>query len=475
MGAGAIFAVAIGVFAAPAISQTQPGAALTIEGKVCDANGKPVANADVRLEEAGKPALLTLSDAIGAFSFSTVSKGKFTLSAEKSGLHSLRRAVPTAYADVPEHIELVLDQKGTVSAGAVMSSASPMEFADQPNFTVAGVTDWTAVGGHGSDASLRTSEALARETLTLKSPGASSAVPIPNGDKADLEQQRDRVKGLLAQKETADLHRQLGEVDEKLGDPLGAVHEYEQAVRLDPSEQNYFDWGSELLLHRAVWQAAEVFANGAKAHPKSARMLAALGTALFASARYEEAAQRLCEASDLAPADPEPYLFMGKIEMAAPTPLPCIEEKLARFAQQQPGRALANYFYAMAIWKRQPLPPNPQEMQQVEALLEKAVKIDEKCADAYLQLGSLYFSRRVYNKAIGYYEQAIAADPQLGEAHYRLGVAYDRLGEADKAKQEFQLHDQIEKAQAEAIERERREVKQFLVVLQGQPASPSAH
>ena len=42
-----------------------------------------------------------------------------------------------------------------------------MEFADRPNFSVAGVTDWTAVGGHGSDASLRTSEDLARETQTL--------------------------------------------------------------------------------------------------------------------------------------------------------------------------------------------------------------------------------------------------------------------------------------------------------------------
>ena len=46
-----------------------------------------------------------------------------------------------------------------------------MEFADNPNFAVAGVTDWTAAGGHGSDTSLRTSEALTRETLTLK-PGS---------------------------------------------------------------------------------------------------------------------------------------------------------------------------------------------------------------------------------------------------------------------------------------------------------------
>jgi tetratricopeptide (TPR) repeat protein len=458
----------------PATGQVRPAAALTIQGTVCDANGKPVANAEVRLEESDKSAAVAQSDASGVFALFVAVKGNYTISAEKSGMRSLPRAVPAAYAGAREHIDLVLDQKG-VAPPATAASNSPMEFADQPNFTVAGVTDWTAVGGHGSDASLRTSEALTRETLTLKPQGAAPQPPNTATDQTDLEQSRDRVKQLLAQKETADLHRQLGEIDERLDDPLDAVHEYEQAVRLDPSEQNYFDWGSELLLHRAVWQAAEVFRNGAKAYPKSARMLAALGTALFASARYEEAAQRLCAASDLAPEDPKPYLFMGKIEMAAPTPLPCIEEKLARYAQQQPNDALANYFYAMAIWKRQTLPPNPQDMQQVEALLDKAVRIDKKYADAYLQLGALCFSRREYIKAVGYYEQSIAANPQLGEAHYRLGVAYDRLGEADKARQQFQLHDQIEKAQADAVERQRREVKQFLVVLQGQPASPAAH
>ena len=244
-----------------------------------------------------------------------------------------------------------------------------------------------------------TSEALTRETLTLKPQGATPAPPSPSNNLADLERDRARVKQLLAQKETADLHRRLGELDERLNDPLGAVNEYERAVSLDPSEQNDFAWGSELLLHRAVWQAAEVLANGVKAYPKSARMLAALGTALFASARYEEAARRLCDASDLTPADPEPYFFMGKVEAAAPAPLPCVEEKLARFAQDQPQSAPANYFYAIAIWKRQQLPPNPREMQQVEALLENAVKIDSGYADAYLQLGSLYFSRRDYNKS----------------------------------------------------------------------------
>jgi tetratricopeptide (TPR) repeat protein len=264
------------------------------------------------------------------------------------------------------------------------------------------------------------------------------------------------------------------ELDEKLGDPLAAVQEYQQAVSLDPSEQNYFAWGSELLLHRAVWQAAEVFRDGVKAHPNSARLQTALGTALFAGALYDDAARSLCAASDLDPSNSEPYIFMGRIIMAAPAPLPCVETKLARFMQQKPDSSLANYLYAMAIWKQQSSSPNNSVLTQVETLLTKAVTIDPKCSDGYLQLGILAASQHHYEKAVQLYAKAIEVDPQLGEAHYRLGVAYDRLGEREKAAQEYQLHDEIEKRQAAAIERQRRDVKQFVVV-QTQPATSVTH
>jgi Tfp pilus assembly protein PilF len=137
--------------------------------------------------------------------------------------------------------------------------------------------------------------------------------------------------------------------------------------------------------------------------------------------------------------------------------------------QAHPENSLGNYFYAMAIWKRQEQPVDPKAAHQVETLLTKAVAIDPKCADAYLQLGILYFSQHQPEKAIGFYTKAIQSDPQLGEAHYRLGVAYDRMGSPERAAHEFKLHDEIEKQQAATVERQRREVKQFLVVLEGQP------
>jgi tetratricopeptide (TPR) repeat protein len=391
------------------------------------------------------------------FAFSALPVGNYRLSAQKAELRTRSATVQMGSSGDEKHVNLVLEN--------AQSSIQAMEFADKPNFTVAGVTDWTAVGGHGSDATLRTSEALARETLTLKPDGSGRTPTDVSANKMDRS----------VQQHDADLHRLLGEIDEKTGDPLAAVHEDEQAVRLDPSEQNYFAWGSELLLHRAVWQAADVFRNGSKAHPRSARMLTALGTALFAAALYDQAAASLCAASDLNPSDPEPYSFMGRIEMASPKPLACIEPRLARFVQAQPENSLGNYFYAMALWKQQEQPLDPKAEHQVETLLTKAVAIDPKCSDAYLQLGILYFSQHQPEKAIEFYTKAIQSDPQLGEAHYRLGVAYDRIGSPEKAKQEFQLHDEIERQQAAAVERQRREVKQFLVVLEGQPATPPVH
>jgi tetratricopeptide (TPR) repeat protein len=100
-------------------------------------------------------------------------------------------------------------------------------------------------------------------------------------------------------------------------------------------------------------------------------------------------------------------------------------------------------------------------------LLSKAVTLDPQCSDAYLQLGVLEATRRDYQKAIGFYAKAIDANPQSSEAHYRLGIAYDRMGEKEKAAQQLALHEELKKQQAAAVEEQRREVKQFLVVVEG--------
>lgn len=524
----------LALFVSIATARAQQGA--SIQGIVRDAAGNRVSGASVRLDKQSISAGETTSNADGSFAFSSLAPGAYTLRAESGVRHS---APLTVQAGQPEsqHADLMIGDTSS-KATASHSPEGAMEFADNPNFKISAVTDWTAAGGHGSDAVLRTSEALNRQALHLTAAPTAGGLgisteewkreeeslraaltnvpdsfdanhqlgafylksekyrdalpPLQNANKinpgnfeneydlavalkgnGELEPARDHVRQLLAGSDGPDVHRLAGEIDEKAGDPLAAVHEFERAVRLDPSEQNYFEWGSELLLHRAVWQAKDVFSAGVKAYPKSERMLTALGAALFAGALYDEAAQRLCEASDLNASDPEPYIFLGKAEVSSPNPLPCVEQKLARFVAQRPDDPLANYFYAMSIWKEAGQTADSPTLDHVENLLSHAVKSDPKCSEAYLQLGVLHATRRNYPKAIEFYTNAIEANPQLSEAHYRLGVAYDRVGDKQKAAEQFHLHDEIEKQQAAAIEKQRREVKQFVVVVDGKESGGS--
>jgi tetratricopeptide (TPR) repeat protein len=320
--------------------------------------------------------------------------------------------------------------------------------------------------------------ALKNDGLAEKSAGNTKAgATSPNSGESEtrLRATREEARKMLASADTADVHRLLGELNERLGDPLEAVREYERAARMDPSEQNYFEWGTELLLHRADEPAVEVFTRGAKAHPESGRMLAGLGVALYAAGNTEEAARRLCEAADMKPTDTTAYLFLGKMEKSATALLPCGEEKLERFAQEQPRNAWANYYYGLTLWKRDRGSENSAGLQLSESYLGKAVTIDPKLGEAYLQLGILHSERGGLEQAIGDYKKAIEASPQLAEAHYRLGLAYRRTKEEAKAEQEFRVYEKMEKAETAAIESERRELRQFLIILKDQPAVSSPY
>jgi tetratricopeptide (TPR) repeat protein len=442
----------------------EPRPVINVSGTVRNPSGAAIPDASIFFQEKGTSAYVedkTKSD--GSFSFLALRAGTYIVRARKQGFQEGSETIDLSLGQ-KKQLNLVLNV-GT--SGGVMvepvppptkSSASKsgeMEFSDKPSFAVAGVTDWTNVGGHGSDTKLRTSESLAKETAALKSSEiAESSASASEAARA------------------ADSHRELGDRAERSGDPLAAEREYEQAVGLNPSEQNYFAWGTELLLHRAIKPAAEVFEKGTVAHPKSARMLAGLGAALYASGDYANAARRVCLASDLQPADPTPYLFLGKMEKAAPDPLPCAAEKLARFANDQPANALANYYFAVSIWKRAQRNESPAYLQRTEALLRKALDADPRLDAAYVYLGMVYGARADFPKAIETYKKAVEINPQSTEAHYRLSQAYKRVGQEEKSEQELQLYKEADKTETAAIEQQRREIRQFLIILKDQPQKP---
>ena len=349
-----------------------------------------------------------------------------------------------------------------LSAAATVQSPSPQhpataqpEFFDEPQFTVAGVTDTTNLGGHGSNTVARTKDALAKDVVSLGSPPA-------HADPSNAAPQNGGVG-------TGSAKGEASTGTGKRSDPLETVREYQRAAETHPSESNFFNWGAELLLHRAIEPAIEVFTKGNRLFPQSSRMLVGLGVAWYASGSNDHAAQRLCEASDLNPADPNPYLFLGKIQSVETTQSEGLVQRLERFASLQPENAQANYYYAVGLWKQRKSPDDAATAAQVESLLKKSVSLDPNLGAAYLQLGVLCSDRKDFPSAIAAYQKAVEASARMPEqeqeAHYRLAQVYRRTGEKVKSQQELQLYDQLAKQSAEQIERERHEVRQFVYTL----------
>ena len=246
-----------------AVAQTSSAQTSSIEvvGTIRNASGEPVADALVFLEEKGGARLVrTKSNPDGSFVFSLKKAGTYNLRAEKDGLRSAATRLLALRSGDQQRCDVVLAQtstnaadptasRGSDSASAntsgtkSASTSATMELADEPTFTVAGVTDWSNAGLHGSDTRGRTSDALAKETLALKSgdgdktpsssPNASYKLALEYRAQGDFARARDEAQKSLAIADTGTGHRLLGDLDERIGDPVAAVREFERAAQID--------------------------------------------------------------------------------------------------------------------------------------------------------------------------------------------------------------------------------------------------
>jgi tetratricopeptide (TPR) repeat protein len=514
-----------GIFGGHAQSQAgEPSAA--VQGVVRDSEHHPIAAASVHLQAGNQP-LTVHTDSDGMYRFAGLHAGSYTLQAEKKGYVAGRVGPFTLGPGQAKSVDLVLG----APTGTASSARGLPEFFDDPQFQVAGVTQATSAGVHGSDEVRRSNETLARETASLRggAPGPSQTASIgaeqslreevmrtPDSAQAnyrlgrlladqgrageavpflaqasrlnpgdfeigyqlarayvgagELEQARTTARSLAANDDQAGLHHLLGDVEEKLGNPLEAVRQYQKAAELEPSEPYLFDWGSEFLKHGAVKPATEVFAKGNTLFPDSPRMLIGLGVAWYARGSYEKAARSVMTASDLSPSDPAPYLFLGKMLNRETAQTQGFVERMERFARLDPGNAMANYYYALSLRKQ--TADAAGNSARAESLFRKAVQLDPHLAVGYLQLGILYAERKDYDHAVAEFQKAIECAPTLEAPHYRLAQAYRRLGQDEKAREQIRRYEELFKQNTREVERQRQEMQLFVFALREEATPP---
>jgi len=286
-----------------------------------------------------------------------------------------------------------------------------------------------------------------------------------------LTDARQLIQDLLKRKNTAELHNLLGEVEEKDGKFVPAANEYETAAHIDPSESNLFDWGSELLLHRTLGPAVEVFQQATGRYPSSQRLMIGLGMALYARGNYDDAVKSLLKAADLNPSDPGCYFFLSKAYDSSPSQADEVIQRFRRFAELQPRNAHALYYYAISLWKGKRAQDPSLDLHEIESLLKNSLAVDPKLADAHVQLGNLYSDQNKYPEAIPEYLRALELNSDLADAHYRLGQAYVRTGEKIRAQEQFQIYQRIREQHLADLDKQRAEIRQFVYSAKDSPSA----
>ncbi len=273
---------------------------------------------------------------------------------------------------------------------------------------------------------------------------------------------RQVAQQILKTHQTGELHNLLGQIDEKDGKFVAAANDFETAAHLDPTEDNLFDWGSEMLLHRTYEPAIAIYEQATARFPKSPRLFIGLGLALYSRGKYDEAVRALLTAADLDPADPRCYVFLSKAYDSSPKQADDVIQHFHNYAELRPNDARAQYYYAMSLWKGKRAGDTNVDLQTVQALLQKSIALDDKLPEAHVQLGDLYAGQHQYDKSIPEYVRALELNPNLSDAHYRLGTDYVHVGQKGQAQQEFAVYQKLRAQHLAERDKERAEVQQFV-------------
>jgi tetratricopeptide (TPR) repeat protein len=286
-----------------------------------------------------------------------------------------------------------------------------------------------------------------------------------------LAEARQLVQSLIQKKDTGELHNLLGQIEEKDGKYVAAANEFGTAAHMDPSEDNLFDWGSELLLHRTYEPAIEVFRAAAQRYPASPRFRIGLGMSLYARGFYEDSVKALLTAADLNPSDSRCYLFLSKAYDSSPNQAEEVIQRFRHYSELEPKNALAQYYYAMSLWKGKRAEGSGLDIQTVESLLKKSISVDSSIPEAHMQLGNLYADQHLYERSVPEYIRALELNPNLPDAHYRLGTDYVNMGKKDRAQTEFAVYQKLRAQHMAQVDKERAEVQQFVYSSKNAPST----
>jgi predicted Zn-dependent protease len=254
-----------------------------------------------------------------------------------------------------------------------------------------------------------------------------------------------------------------GDIDEKLARYKQAAQHDLNAARLDPSESNIYVLGVELLRHWTFAPAIREFAAGVKRYPDSRRMRLGLGVAYYGNGNYDQAIPVL---ADLLAEDPDNPVYADLLGRTCTVLTEGNDPRcstLVPFAEKHPQNATLATYAATSILHR---PSNPQNLQTAQTLLQHAIAAAPQLAEAHMEMGVLLQTESKWAQSVAPLETAVRLKPDLAQAHYRLARAYAHLGQHERAEQQIALDQQYSKSQQQTLNARMQAITTLVVNMQ---------
>ncbi len=285
-----------------------------------------------------------------------------------------------------------------------------------------------------------------------------AAVLLDAGDADGAMQALAPVRG---QETMPQVQALLGEIAEKQGRFLDAAQHFQDAAKLDPSEANLYLLGMEYLKHWTFEPALKFFEYGVVQYPSSRRMLLGLGITRYSMNQVPAAATIFAQLLD---ADPENATYADLLGRSCTLFPDTIKdcEKLDKYAEANQKNAAIDTYAATSILARS---GEIRKLPLAARLLDEAIVIDPKLAEAHYQKGLLLQFQERWSESIPELERSIALKPESARSHYRLALAYARTGNREKAKEQFTLQKKYREQEKEGIDARFSEVQMFVVAI----------
>lgn len=224
---------------------------------------------------------------------------------------------------------------------------------------------------------------------------------------------KEKAKNCLFQR-VNELHQQ-GLIKLQKRDNVGALENYNRAIRLDPNNhQLYKNRGIVMAQLGSLKAAIANFHKALKLEPKDAQIYHNLGAAYAELGKLNQAIALFSQALKFNPQDSQIYYNLGVV----------------RFKAGDPQRAIANYAQAIklhptkieAYYSRGIARRSLGDWQSAIDDFTTLLKLNPQVVDAYTQRGNVKFDMKDIKGAMADFNEAIKLNPKHPEAIYNRAI-----------------------------------------------------